>query len=127
MRYLMPLFAAVTLATAAACSNNDAVSPNGSIVGTYNLRTLNGQPLPYSINSRTALVGEQLSLNNDGTYTDVASYSDGSNFNEVGYYLVNNNAITFQDQTDNLTYQGSISGDVLTEISGSFTSVYQRN
>jgi hypothetical protein len=127
MRYLMPLFAAVTLATATACSNTDATSPNGSVVGNWSLRTLNGSTLPYTVNGSTALTGEQLYLNSDGSYSDIASYSNGTTFTEVGYYSVNNNLITFQDQTDNLTYTGSISGNVLTENGGSFTSVYQKN
>ena len=127
MRYLKSIFAAVVLATAAACNNNDAVSPSGSVVGTWNLRTLNGSPLPVAIGSRTVLNAEQLSLNNDGSYSDIASYSDGSTFTEVGFYDVNNNLITFQDQTDGISYTGSISGNVLTENNGSFTGVYQRN
>ncbi|HEY4302891.1 MAG TPA: hypothetical protein VGM82_00380 [Gemmatimonadaceae bacterium] len=123
MRYLVPIFAAVALATA--CSNNDLVSPN-RISGRFDLRTLNGATLPAAINSRIAVNAEQLTLNDDGTYSDIASYSDGTSFTEVGYYSVNNNAISFQDQTDGINYSGSISGDVLTEINGSFTSVYQR-
>ena len=126
MRYLIPLFAAVTLATA--CGNNDLVSPTGNVTGRWDLRTLNGSPLPYTINSRVAVTAEQLTLNNDGSYSDVASYSDGTTFTELGYYTLNNNAITFQDQTDGITYSGSISGNVLTEITnnGAFTSVYQK-
>src|SRR6059058_2655172 len=127
MRYLKTIFAAVALATATACANNDVVSPNGSIVGSWSLRTINGSSLPYFIDSRTELTGERLNLFSDGTYADVASYSDGSTFTENGFYTVNNNAITFNDQTDRLTYSGSVSGNVLTEISGSFTAVYQRD
>jgi hypothetical protein len=127
MRYLKTIFAAVALATATACTNNDVVSPNGTVVGSWNLRTINGSTLPYFIDSRTELMSEQLNLYSDGTYADVASYSDGTTFTENGFYTVNNNAITFNDQTDRLTYSGSVSGDVLTEISGSFTSVYQRD
>src|SRR3569833_3194012 len=127
MRYLLPIFAALSLATA--CANNDAVSPNGNVSGRYDLRTLNGSPLPYAINSRISVTAEVLTLNSDGSYSDVASYSDGTTFTELGYYSVFNNAITFQDQTaGGITYQGSISGDVLTEITGNgqFTAVYQR-
>lgn len=128
MRYLLPLFAALALATACDNNNNDLVSPNGNVNGRWDLRTLNGSALPYPVSSRTSLIGEQLTLNNDGTYSDIAAYSDGTTFTELGYYSVNNNAITFQDQTDGITYSGSVSGDVLTEITsnGAFTSVYQR-
>jgi hypothetical protein len=126
MRYFLSLCAAVTLATATACSN-DATSPSGSVVGNWSLHTLNGSTLPYTVNGSTALTAEVLYLNNDGSYSDVASYSNGTTFTEVGFYSVSNNLITFQDQTDNVTYTGSVSGNVLTESSGSFTSVYQKN
>ena len=126
MRYLIAIVA-VCLATA--CANNDVVGPSGSVVGRWDLQTLNGSPLPYQINSRLAVSAEVVTLNSDGSYSDIASYSDGTTFTELGYYSVNNNAITFQDQTDGITYQGSVSGNVLTEITanGQFTAVYQRD
>jgi hypothetical protein len=125
VRRLIPI---VTLAAAfaAGCSNS-STSPSGSIVGTYTLQTINGSTLPYTVSSTRAISSEQLSLNNDGTYNDVSRYTDGSSFTEVGYYTQYNNAITFNDQTDNLTYQGSVSGNVLTEISNGFTAAYQKN
>ena len=126
MRYLKTMFAAVALAAVTACNNNDLTSPSGSVVGAWNLRTINGSTLPYFIDSRTELTSEQLNLFGDGTYSDAASYSDGSTFTETGFYTVNNNAITFHDQTDGLQYPGSVSGNVLTETNGSFTTVYQK-
>ena len=127
MRYLAPIFAAV-LAFSTACTTTDSTSPTVSLTGTWTLRSLNGFPLPYTVSSGSAITSEVLTLNSDGTYTDVATYSNGTHFTEVGYYSTNNNVITFNDQTDNLQYTGSISGSVLTEISsnGQFTSVYQK-
>jgi len=127
MRYLTSILTAVVLATATACNSSDAVSPSGSVVGTWNLRTLNGQTLPVALGSGAVLDAEQLRLNNDGSYSDIASYSDGTSFTEVGFYDINNNLITFQDQTDRISYTGSVSGDVLTESNNGFVGVYQRN
>lgn len=126
LRFLPILAAAFTLATA--CNANDATSPTTSIAGTWSLRTLNGATVPVNLGS-TTLVGEQLTLNNDGSYNDIASYSNGTTFQEVGFYSVSNNLITFNDQTDGIQYTGSISGNVLTEVSsnGQFTSVFQKN
>jgi len=126
MRLFVPIVAAAMLFTSA-CAN-DATSPNGSITGSYSLRTLNGSSLPFSLGN-TTLVSERVMLNSDGSYNDVATYSDGSTFNEFGFYTQNNNAITFNDQTDGITYQGSLSGSVLTEISnnGQFTAVFQKD
>ena len=125
MRLFVPLAAAAILFTSA-CAN-DVTGPSGSVAGTWSLRTLNSTALPYTFSPNTTIVSEQLTLSSDGSYNDVASYSDGSVFREFGFYTLNNNAITFNDQTDNITYQGSISGNVLTEISGQYTSVYQKN
>jgi hypothetical protein len=128
MRLFIPILAAAVI-SATACNANDATSPTVSIAGTWSLRTLNGSPLPTAVSSNTSIISEQLTLNNDGSYSDVAAYTDGTTFNEFGYYSVNNNLITFNDQTDRITYSGSISGNVLTEVSsnGQFTSVYQKN
>lgn len=126
MRKFFPILAAVlTLATA--CQDNNSTSPTVSLNGSWSLRTLNGQSLPVTINGSSTIISETLTLNNDGSYNDVASYSNGSTFNEFGFYSVNNNVITFTDQTDGIVYSGSVSGDVLTEIDGSFTAVYQKN
>jgi lipopolysaccharide export system protein LptA len=124
-RMLVSMLAA-TMMAATACTN-DATSPTVSTAGTWNLRTLNGQQVPVQVGNNVVITGEQLTLNGDGTYNDVVFYSTGNSSTEFGYYTLNNNAITFVDQTDNITYSGSISGDVLTAISGNFTSVYQKS
>jgi len=129
---LVPLLAA-TLTFAAACTN-DATSPTVSITGNWSLRTLNGQSVPVTVSTQTVtftIVSENLTLNPDGSYNDIVNYSNGTSSTEVGFYSVNNNLITFVDQTDNgFQYTGSISGNVLTSTSqsssGTFTSVYQK-
>jgi|SRR4051812_37786338 hypothetical protein len=131
-KLLVPLLAA-TLTFAAACTN-DATSPTVSITGNWSLRTLNGQSVPVTVSTQTGtftIVSENLTLNPDGSYNDIVNYSNGTSSTEVGFYSVNNNLITFVDQTDNgFQYTGSISGNVLTSTSqsssGTFTSVYQK-
>jgi hypothetical protein len=129
MRRLALLAAVIALA---AC-NNDSTSPNGQVTGTYSLRTVNGNALPYTFSDGSVLVSDRLSLNNDGTYFDVATFSNASNATEQGLWSINNNLINFNDQTDAFSYSGSLSGSVLTETfpgvrgSGSITEVYQRD
>ena len=125
MRRVLP-FLSLAFAITTACTT-DSTGPSGSITGTYSLRTINGSALPYQVNSSTIIQSEQLTLNADGSYTDFAQFSNGTSFTEVGYYSQFNNAITFNDQTDGITYQGSISGNVLTEITGNVTAAYQKN
>jgi len=130
MRRIALLAAIVALA---ACSN-DATSPSVSLVGTYSLRTINGNPLPFTFSSGSMLVSDRLSLNADNSYVDIATFSNGSTSTEQGFWSSNNNVITFNDQTDNIQYTGSLSGSVLTEIfnntggfSGSVIEVYQKD
>jgi hypothetical protein len=117
----------------AAC-NNDSTSPNGSVVGSYSLRTINGTNLPYTFSDGSVLISDQLTLNSNGTYVDIATFSNAPSNSEQGTWSVNNNLISFNDQTDGISYQGSVSGSVLTEsfnnngnFNGSVTEVYQRN
>ena len=120
-------------ATIVACSN-DSTSPSVSLVGSYSLRTINGNTLPYTFSNGSVLVSDRLTLNSDNSYVDIATFSNGSSSTEQGFWSSNNNVITFNDQTDNFQYTGSLSGSILTEIfqnqsgfTGSVTEVYQKN
>ena len=121
MRRLVMLALASTLA---ACST-DSTGPSGSVTGTYTLRTIDGQPLPYTFSSGLRLTSDQITLMTDGTYEDVSRYSDGSSFVDEGDYTSYNGAVTFYS-TSGETYQGSISRDVLTQILNGYTQVFQR-
>jgi len=111
--------------TMAACSL-DSTGPNGSVTGSYTLRTINGQSLPYTFQSGRRLTSDQLTLYSDGTYDDVSQYSNGTSTFDEGDYTSNNGAITFYS-TSGDTYQGSVSGDVLTQIVNSYTQVFERD
>jgi hypothetical protein len=130
MRRLMP---ALVLAAAAAC-HDSSTSPTNTVIGTYALATVNGQALPFQF---TLSTGEKLTLNSDlvtlrddGTYSDIGKWTSSASGNftvtEVGTYSETNGTITFFDQTDGITYQGTLAGSVLTESSGTMTQVYQK-
>ena len=131
MRRLRPLgFAAFTLALVS-CGSSDPTAPGVSLTGTYTLQTVNGSTLPYTTQNGALLVGDQLTINGDGSYFDVAQYAapNGGTVSqtESGTYANNNGAIVFYDQTDNITYQGSLSGSVLTEVVAGLTEAYRKN
>jgi hypothetical protein len=123
MRRLV-LFALASTLALTACST-DSTGPNGSVAGTYSLQRINGQTLPYTFSSGLRLTSDQLTMNRDGTYEDVSRYSDGSSFVDDGDYTEYNGAITFYSTTGQ-TYQGSVSGDVLTQVLNGYTQVFQR-
>ena len=122
MRRLVMLALASTMA---ACSI-DSTGPNGSVEGTYTLRTINGQPLPYTFSSGLRLTSDRLTLYRDGTYEDVSLYSDGSSDVDDGDYTNYNGALTFYSSRGQV-YQGSVSRDVLTQVLNGFTQVFERD
>ena len=122
MRRLVMLALASTMLVS--CSA-DSTGPNGSVTGTYTLRTIDGQPLPYTFSGGLRLMSDELTLMSDGSYEDVSRYSDGTSFVDEGDYTNYNGAVTFYS-TSGDTYQGSISRDVLTQVLNGYTQVFQR-
>src|SRR5438552_2700382 len=83
MRKLLPLFALI--ATIAACGG-DATSPaSASIAGTFQLKTVNGSPLPFTFQSGTtkAIVT-----------SDVLTVADGGTWAEQGNFTITVNGQT---------------------------------
>ena len=111
--------------TLAACSL-DSTGPNGSVAGNYTLRRINGQVLPYTFSGGLRLMSDELTLMSDGTYQDVSRYDDGTSFVDEGDYTNYNGANTFYSSTGE-TYQGSVSGNVLTQVVNNYTQVFERD
>jgi len=122
MRRIVTVALAMTLA---GCSM-DSTGPNGSVDGTYSLTRIGGQTLPYTFSNGTTLVSEDLTLYTDGTYQDVSRYANGQQGTDQGYYTESNGALSFQSNTSNLVYQGSVSGNVLTDFVAGYTQTYQK-
>ena len=61
---------ALFMAVFALAACNDATSPNGSPIGTYSLRTVNGFGLPYTFSHGPVLISDQLELNSAGSYIE---------------------------------------------------------
>jgi hypothetical protein len=108
----------------AACAN-DATAPSTSVDGTYSLKSINGTTLPYTFSDGSRLTSEQLVLNTDGSFSAVSQFNFGQTV-ESGFYTNLNGAITFSVSGQG-TFQGSLSGSVLTEVENGFTQVFQKN
>ena len=131
------LLMAVLLAFTA-CSDNDVNSPStASLVGTYNLVSVNGATLPIVIsqNPTTQLVSEQLTVTSDGMFTvtttkrivNTGDATQSTTFTESGggAVLVTGSATTFHfNGGNNATV--SLSGNTLMVNTGSSTSLYTR-
>src|SRR5947209_6617228 len=119
----MRRYLAIAMVAALAACNADSTAPTGTIVGTYSLRSINGLALPYTFANGTTLMSDMLTLNADGTFTDYSTYGNGQTATEVGYYSNVNGSLQFTDNTG-FSFQGSVSGNVLTEIVSGYTEAY---
>lgn len=122
MRRIVMAAFAITLA---GCSTLDSLGPSGSVEGTYSLALLNGSRLPYTFSNGVTLVGDDLTLYRDGTYTDYSRYASGSSRTEDGYFSSTNGSLMFQPTTGS-AYQGSITGRVLTQIVGGYEQRFEK-
>lgn len=122
------------LAMLAACSG-DSTGPSNRVDGTWDLQAINGT-LPYVIVSgttTTSYTGSVLVIATNGTYNEILNYRQTSGsittngtITELGTWTATNGAITFVVAGNTGTYQGSVSGNTLTEIGAGITQVYRR-
>ena len=122
----MRRFAMFALAGTLAGCSIDSTGPYGSVEGSYTLRTINGQPLPYTFPSGRRLVDDRLVLHRDGSFEDISTYSDGSTTYDDGDYENYNGSLTFYSTMGDV-YQGSVTRDVLTQFINGYTQRFERD
>lgn len=125
--------AAAILAVAVGCGSDDSTSPTLGASGTWSLQSINGSALPVTLGSGTqavVIIASTLTISANGNYNEVVTLrpagAANTTFTEIGTWTVVNGVVTFNDQTDGITYNGTVSGNTLTEVSPGFTSVYAR-
>lgn len=137
LRTIRPALVAALLLVWAACGGNTATGPDeDSIVGSYTLRTINGQNLPYTtlsggVNSAEVL-SSSLSLNTDGTFREERSVRRthaGVSVTEAemqfGTYTSTSSGVTFLTTTG-AQVSGTRGGGSITFVEAGFTFVYVR-
>lgn len=133
-RILMLAFAAALTMGASACQ--DTTSPGAVLSGTYTLQSVNNYSLPVVYYQdptiTTEVIGGQIQVNRDGTFTDVLTFRDtpaggypGTPYNDTiyGTWALSGNTLQFYDSNNsNNTYYGTVSGNQLILSSGSANS-----
>ena len=129
---------AAALCAAAACGSDSPAAPTSTnVVGGWNLRTVNGTGLPYTVNqtatSKHELTALTFTATGDGKFTESDSYRDTNNgvvtlssSNDSGTWTINGNAITFTFASDGLSDTATISGDVMTINDAGVVLVFDR-
>ena len=72
------------------------------------------------------LISDDLTLYNDGTFLDTSRYDTGETSTDQGVYTSDNGSLNFESSETGLTYQGSVTSDVLTEVVNGYTQVFER-
>lgn len=134
-RFSRAWIAVAVLVAAAACgSDDDSTSPIVGANGTWALQSINGSALPVTLGSGSqsvSVIASTLTISSNGNYNEVvtlrpAGATTNTTFTEIGTWSVSNGVVTFNDQTDGITYTGNVNGNTLTENTAGFVSVYAR-
>jgi hypothetical protein len=132
-------FAVLLLTLMAACGGSGASDPATPIVnltGTWELRTIDGSPLPFTFppsdSGTTTYLQSVFSIAPTGRYsellTKVLAKPDGTlgaNFTRVGTWVVTGSTVTFNDETSKETFQGHMVGSLLSVSRQGYTQLYQ--
>ena len=125
------------LIVAAACGGDSPTQPTASVVGTWNLQTVNGSALPYLVPQTdfeaVELMSDVLTAAANGTFTQMTRFrvtQDGQAYPDsipdAGSYALNGTAVTFTFDSDGSTGTGSLSGNTLTVAAEGFALVYKK-
>ena len=121
---LLAAVSLVALSSLTGClsGSTDAVP----ISGVYQLQTINNSPLPYTFSNGIIVTSEVLTINTNGTFTDVTTQSTGAVVSDNGSYSNFGGTVNFSDQTALLVYQGYVTGTTLNTVIGGFSMVFTK-
>ena len=131
------LTTAFTIATVllAGCDSDDTTGPSqNSVSGTWNLTTVNGSALPFTLQStpKIEVLSDQLVVSANGTFTESTQlrFTNGTvvstqTITDAGTYSLNGTAATFI-YNDGTTGAGTVSGNTLTVAEPGLSLVYQK-
>lgn len=137
MRRLMLVLGAASLL---GCGSSDLSGPEAaSAVGTWNLATINGAPLPFIVIDqasppfRVELISDQFVVNADGTWTEVVSFRETDNGTvtfpppelDTGTWTQSSSRLTVRF-SDGTSVNVSVSATAITLAQGGVVSIYQR-
>ena len=138
MRSIVRLAATVgALATLVSCGSDSANGVRASVAGTYQLSTVNGQPLPFTENSTGAVVkitAGQLVAQPDGSFTETLTRSTTppggatttASTVSNGTYQVGNQVVVFTYSGGAATALGSLTNGGLSIQNGTNSFEYKK-
>jgi hypothetical protein len=120
-----------------ACGDSSGPSssdPTAEFDATYDLKTINDQPLPFTFSGGAQIVSERYTLKKDGTFSDrIVSRASTTASEETttltGTYSRNGNDLSFTESTgdDYTATLGGTDGKTMSlTIVGELTALYER-
>jgi hypothetical protein len=117
----------------------DSTGPNAQVAGTWNLQTVNGSPLPYTVAFlagppvyKLELISDTFVTAANGTYTEAftSRETDGSTVttsteNDTGTWSQNGSSLTVT-ASDGTVNTATISGNTITLNQQGLVAVYRR-
>jgi hypothetical protein len=123
------MLSCVPLAFTFACGDRSTNPANADISGTYSLQSIDGTPLPYTVQDATppiTLVSDVLTVGSDGTWAEAEDFQQVVNgqaqtgsLSDAGTWTRSGASITFFSQVNGVTeYTGTYSDNTLTLDTG---------
>jgi hypothetical protein len=135
MRRLLATGLTVATVLLAGCNSDDTTGPTqSSIAGTWNLTTVNGSGLPFTIQStpKIEVMGDQLVVSASGSFTETRQLrvTNGATVttqtsSDAGTYSLNGTNATFVFNSG-ITGAGTVSNGTLTVALPGFSFVFQK-
>lgn len=130
------LIALLALSAVAACGSDNSTNPI-SFAGTWNLTTVNGSPLPVTVqasNPKIEVLSDQITATAAGTFTETFNNRFTSTTGEVttqpgtdsGTWTVSGTTVTLHFSSDGTTFTATISGNTFTAAQAGFSAVYAK-
>ena len=132
------LFACLAVAVLG-CGGSDSTGTAASVQGTWNLQTVNGQPLPYTAFLSTSpayrleIMSDQLVANSDGTYAENGTIRETqgttvttSTEQDAGVWTQHGNQVDFTSNADATVTSATVSGNQLSVNAQGVVGVYTR-
>jgi hypothetical protein len=129
--------AALLFALAAGACSGDSSGPDVSVVGTWQLQTVNGQGLPYLVAQSGAdkieVTSDVLTVAEGGAFTEITTIrvtSSGTvttqSIPDAGTYTINGTAVNFTFQSDGSNGTGTLNESTLTVATQGVSLVYKK-
>lgn len=130
------VLAAVVALPFAACGDSGTSPGRSGVVGTWDLQTINGQPLPFVIEQQGAdrfeLTRDSFTFSTsrfthttDYRFTEAGQVEIGSE-EDAGRYTLDGNALTVQFDSDGSSATAAVSGNTITFTADGIVGVYRR-